>query len=121
MGRRNRRGRRSQPKIQPPQNPVIGAPYKPTPQQKRRQVAVLTLSVATGLASLAPADPYVVVPMLVISLVSGLYWVWTHDWSRRARIVATGVVVIVISFVGARTLGLLPFGLNPGQTAGAPK
>jgi hypothetical protein len=121
MGRRNRRGKRNQLKTNLPKNPVIVPPHKLTPRQKGLEVAALALSVAIGLASLAPADPYVVVPMLLLSLVSGLYWVWTQDWSERARILATGLAITTVSFVGARALGLLPFGLNQGRAEGTRK
>lgn len=54
-----------------------------------------------------PADPLVVIPMLLVSLVPLLHWIWTENWKLRTRVATSVVVTITLVFLGARALGML--------------
>jgi hypothetical protein len=79
----------------------------------KKEKGIAVAAACLGLASLRPADPYVVYPMLCISCVAFLYLAYHHEGRRSWRICFAVVVTAILGFVGYRQLPTLDVIVEP--------
>src|ERR1700690_4273157 len=67
-----------------------------------KEIAVLVIGTALALGSLRAEDPYVIVPMLVVSWVAFLYICGTHEGPWYWRLGVAALVTSSLAAIGGR-------------------
>ena len=74
----------------------------------RKEIAVVVGTTAVALASVGGIDPWIVLPMLVVTWAALIYLCLTHEAPMKWRFTAAIVVSVVLAAVAARVTMALP-------------